>query len=76
MEEKILDILNEIKENVDFCSSTSFITDGLLTSVDIIMLVSELDDVFEITIPAAEVTPNNFCSLEAICCLVTRLMDE
>ena len=41
MQEKILNILNEIKDDVDFSASESFFQDGLLTSIDIIMLISE-----------------------------------
>lgn len=76
MEEKILEILSEIKDDVDFSASTSFVQDGLLTSVDIIMLISELDDAFDITISAAEIIPNNFCNIAAISALVSKLMEE
>ena len=76
MQEKILNILNEIKDDVDFSASESFFQDGLLTSIDIIMLISELNDAFEITIPAVEITPNNFCNITAISALVFKLMEE
>lgn len=76
MKEKILVILTDIHEDVDFEASASFITDGLLTSLDIIFLVSELDDAFDIEIPASEVIPENFNSLTAICNMVKRIMDE
>ena len=76
MQEKILDILNEIKDDVDFSASTSFIQDGLLTSIDIIMLVSELSESFDITISAREVIPDNFKSVDSICEMVNRLRED
>ena len=75
MQEKILNILNEIKDDVDFSASESFFQDGLLTSIDIIMLISELNDAFEITIPAVEIIPNNFFIFFAISALVSKLID-
>ena len=75
MQEKILNILNEIKDDVDFSASESFFQDGSLTSIDIIMLISELNDAFEITIPAVEIIPNNFCNIAAISALVSKLID-
>lgn len=76
MKEKVLTILTDIHEDVDFEGSTSLITDGLLTSLDIIFLVSELDDAFDIEIPVSEVMPENFNSVNAICSMVSRIMDE
>lgn len=76
MEERILAILAEIKEGVDFKTSDSLVKDGLLKSIDIIFLVAELNESFDVTIPASEVIPNNFNSVSAICGLIERLSNE
>lgn len=76
MREKVLAILQEVKNDVDFAAAASLLKDGLLTSLDIISLVSELNDAFDITVPVAEVVPKNFDSVDAICAMVQRILDE
>lgn len=76
MKEKVLAILQEVKDDVDFATATSLLKNGLLTSLDIISLVSELNDAFDITVPVAEVIPKNFDSVDTICAMVQRILDE
>ena len=63
---EILEILKELKEDVDFESSRDFIEDGLLDSFEIVELVSALEDAFEIEISGRDIIPENFVSVEAI----------
>lgn len=44
----ILEILETIKPGADFASSTDFIEEHLLESMEILQLVSELNDEFDI----------------------------
>ena len=76
MKEKVLAILQEIKEDVDFSTSASLLGEGLLTSIDIIYLVTELDEAFDIIIPVSEVVPKNFDSVFAICDMIKRIQVE
>lgn len=64
--EKIITILKSIRPEVDFTSSSNFITDGLLDSFDLISLVSELDSVFSISIDGMDIIQENFSSIDAI----------
>ena len=48
----------------------------VLDSLTILALVAELEDAFDITIPAVEIVEPNFNSAAAIWSLVERLMDE
>jgi D-alanine--poly(phosphoribitol) ligase subunit 2 len=73
MKEEILEILNEIREDVDFEEETSLIDDGVLTSLDVVAVVSELNDAFDIEISADDLLPENFNSLDAICNLVANM---
>lgn len=74
--EKILEILQSIRSDVDFESEKSLIDDGILDSFDIVSIVGELCDEFEITITVDDMEPENFNSVEAILALVERLQDE
>lgn len=74
--EKILEILNEIDDSVDYVNETKLIDDHILDSFGVITLVSELEDAFDISIDAAEMVPANFNSAEAIRNMVERLQEN
>lgn len=73
MRERILQILQKVRRDVDFEAMTNLIDDGILDSFDIISVVSELNDEFEIEITADELEPENFNTLEAIVLLVKSM---
>lgn len=76
MKDTILDILSDIidEDNLDTC--TTLIDDGVLSSLDIIQLIGALNDEFDLSIPATEIIPQNFNSVDAMVAMVKRLSDE
>ena len=76
MKDTILDILSEIVEDVDFDTCTPLIDDGILSSLDIIQLIGALNDEFDLSIPATEIVPENFNSVDAMVAMVSRLSEE
>ena len=76
MKDTILDILSEIVEDVDFDTCTTLIDDGILSSPDIIQLIGALNDEFDLSIPATEIVPENFNSVDAMVAMVSRLSEE
>ena len=74
--EKLLKILNDLHPDVDFENNDSLIDDGILDSLDIVTLVTEIYSEFDVTIPAEEIIPENFNSAEALMELITRLDEE
>lgn len=64
--ETIYGILEELRPEFDFRSSKDFIEDGLLDSFDVISLVSELEDKFDVIIDALDILPENFNTVQAI----------
>lgn len=76
MEEKIVEILKEVKPGVDFEGRNDLIDAGVLASFDIISLVSELNDEFDIEISVADLVPENFNSVSAMANMIKRLEDE
>jgi len=74
--EQIIEILNDINPDIDYENETSLIDDGLLDSFDIVSLVGELNDTFDITITVVDLIPENFNSAAAIAALVERLQCE
>ena len=70
---ELLEILETCCPDVDFEHETALIDDGILTSLDIVMIVGELNDAYDISITVEELEPENFNSAEAILALVERL---
>lgn len=70
--EKIYEILAELRPEYDFKSSEDFIEDGFLDSFDVVTLVSELEDAFDVVIDGLEIIPENFVSVEKIIETINR----
>ena len=73
MKERVLRILMNIRDDIDYENSTSIMEDRLLSSLDLMQLISELDEQFQTVIPATEIKANNFNSLDAIIALMEKL---
>lgn len=71
--EKLIEILNELHDDVDFEKENSLIDDGILDSLDIVTLITEINDTFDVSIPAEEIVPENFNSATAIMALINKL---
>ncbi len=74
--QELIDILSELHPDVDFTKADHLVDDGILDSLDIISLISEIDDRFDIAIPAEEIVPENFNSAKALHALICRLDEE
>ena len=66
MIQRIIEILTEIRPEFDFTNESDFIINGMLDSLDIITLVSDLDTAFGISIDGVDIVPENFSSIESI----------
>lgn len=74
--EKLIEILEEIDDGVDYENCTTLIDQGILDSLAIISLVAEIEDEFDVQIPTVEIVPSNFNSAKAIWDLIVRLQEE
>ena len=71
--EKLLEILSSLHPDVDFSATEDLVDDGILDSLDIVTLVTEIHSEFDVAIPAEEIVPENFNSAEALMALINRL---
>ncbi|MDD6022182.1 MAG: acyl carrier protein [Acutalibacteraceae bacterium] len=71
--EELLKILSEVKPGVDFEKETALIDDGILDSLDIITILSEIFNEFDITVPTNNIVPENFNSAKAIYAMIEEL---
>ncbi|MEE1114202.1 MAG: acyl carrier protein [Eubacterium sp.] len=74
--EELLEILTDIDDSIDYTRETALIDDHLLDSFGVITLVSEIEENFDISIDAAEMTAENFNSADAIWEMIERLKEE
>lgn len=74
--ERIIEILEDIKPEVDYNNCRELIDGHYLDSLSIISLIAELEEEFDITIPAIEIIPANFNSVEAMYEMIQRLQEE
>ena len=74
--EKLMNILMEIDDSIDYEKEKALIDGRLLDSFGVITLVSELKEAYDIDIEASEMTPDNFNSAEAIYKMVVRLQEN
>lgn len=74
--EELLDILQEFEPGVDFENCTNLIDGKVLNSLEILSLVAEIEDIFDITIPTVEIVPDNFNSAQAMWEMIRRLQED
>lgn len=73
MKEKILELLLEINEEIGEYEGDSMLEDEVITSLEVIEIVSALEDEFGITISAKNISKENFATVDSICALVESL---
>ncbi len=75
MREKLLEILSEVRPDVDFENEKELVSGNILESFDIVQIVAELDDEFDVEISPKDLTADNFNSLDALEELIERLQE-
>lgn len=73
---ELIEILKSVRPDVDFESEDALIDDEILSSFDIIAMVSEINVQYGIEIRVDDLLPENFNSVDAILELIERMEDE
>lgn len=73
---ELMEILEDTRPEIDFEKEKALIDDQLLDSFDIISIVSEINDTFDISINVNDLRPENFNSVDAILALIKKLQEE
>ena len=74
--EELLEILEALRPDVDFGREEHLVEDGILDSFDIVSIISEVYDQFDVTISAEYIKPEYFNSAKALYALIQKLEDE
>jgi acyl carrier protein len=74
--EKLLDILRELHPETDFETETRLVDGGVLASFDIVMLITRIEEEFDIVIPAKDIVPEHFNSAKALYALIEKISEQ
>lgn len=74
--DELMEILEEARPDVDFHKEKKLIDDEILDSFDIISIVGDINDTFDVSISADELLPENFNSAEAIWDLIRKMKEQ
>lgn len=74
--DKIVEILKNVRDDVDFEKETALVDDGIFDSFDVVGIVSDLQAEYDIEFSINDIVPENFNSVAGIKALVERLLDE
>lgn len=74
--EKLMQILSELRPDVDFETEKELITEGILDSFDVVALVEMICEAFEIEIRPDDLVSDNFNSAQAMMAMIGRLKDK
>ena len=74
--EELLEILSELHPEVDFETEEHLIDNGILDSFDIVTIITEIKDIFDVTIDAKRIIPDNFNSAKALYALIQEIEEE
>lgn len=64
--EKLLNVLSEVRDDVDFASETALVEDGVIDSIDLTQIIAALDEAFDVHIQTGDIEPENFNSASAM----------
>lgn len=74
--EALLNILDELHPDIDFATKENLIDEKILDSFDIITIIAEVNEEYDVIIPVDEINPKNFNSAKALYKLIQFLQDE
>ena len=76
VEERIMEIMTELKPGVDFEGRDDLMYSGILDSMTIVMVASEMKDEFDADIRVTDILPENFNSIESMAGMIERITAE
>ena len=74
--EELIRIMSEIRPDLDFTKEDKLIDEDVLDSFDIISIVSEVNDFFNIEINVNDLLPENFNSAAALYDLIRKTSER
>ncbi|MGM9642469.1 MAG: acyl carrier protein [Eubacteriales bacterium] len=70
---ELIKLLEDLHEGIDYETCETLVDDGILDSLDIVTLITDINDTFDVAIPPEEIVPENFNSAKALWALIEKL---
>ncbi len=74
--EELISILKQVKPGVDFENETALWDDGILDSLDVITIISEISDAYDITVSSERIISQNFNSAKAMKAMIDDIIEN
>lgn len=74
--EELMEILSNLHPDVDFGTEERLVDDKILDSFDIVSLIAEINEAYDIAITAKDILPENFNSAKSLYALIQKLEEE
>ncbi len=74
--DELLELLKDVRDDVDFEDCEGLVDDGILASFDILQIISAINETFDVEIPATSIIPANFNSAKAMYALIEKLQED
>ena len=71
--QELIALLEGLHPEIDYETYEGLVDNGILDSLDIVTLITDINDAFDVSIPAEEILPENFNSAKALWELIERL---
>ena len=70
--EQLIALLSEICPGIEFEKETALVDDGILESLDIVTIVPEIMDAFNVELTVDDLIPENFNSVQAMLDMIEK----
>ncbi len=74
--DELLELLQDVRDDVDFENCETLIDDGVLASFDILQIIAAINEEFDVEIPATSIIPANFNSMKAMYQMIKKIQEE
>lgn len=71
--EQIVEIIREICPTIGELEGVKLVTDKIIDSVELVQIISDLEEAFQVEIDMEDIVPENFDTVEAIWKLIQQL---
>lgn len=75
IKEQILNILKEVKPTKNLEGITDIVEAGYLDSFELMSLIAQISDTFQVEVGIDEIVPENFNSVDAMAAMVQELQN-
>lgn len=73
---ELLELLQDVRDDVDFETCETLIDDEILASFDILQIIAAINETFGVEIPATSIIPRNFNSMKAMYDMIQKLKEN